>query len=593
MVQTSRFSSLLILESDFELTMTRATNRIRRQVVFVGALLLLVVLSLAGSRNAIAAEQSEDLYRLFHVDLPPADVVILLDASRSMNDHQYGDVRQAVVDFAPTLTGKETLQLRVFGDTVGSPLEGRGEEVAPSVAGYLPSDPFFGHTDLGLAILKALEFLDREGSSRVQALFVITDGLHDPPGDSPYSHDFNDPNWRALQQRAQALCARQKVLVYGFGLGRQTDIAVLRKVFPTQNVELVVGGAAHVAYALQRIRERLSQTQLRQAVEQELSEGRVEARLDLSAISGDVPTFNIPLTIRNTYSHLSIVVEQIKIQRPASSGMEVSCEVQGAPKKFSIAPGKEWRGVVTGSLNSNQPRWHVGKTEKNYSSSFEFITLVRFQDEAALADLGLLEATPTIPGTPVLKVDLRVSYGISYWTILLIGSTALGCAAGLAQLRRHLKHQLVQVQQRQEDRRRIAGKLKTWQANEGEPEGDGADLGIFAAAEVRIVKTEDGNLDLASPADGSKELVVARVFAELVGASPRDGESGRVEFTIKPTDAHRLQYEAGSDWPEAIELTLCDNDVLSIDAQWRLRYVNNRLRTRAEVEAAQGDDLYV
>jgi hypothetical protein len=338
MVQTSHFSCLLILESEFELTMTKATNRIRRQAVSVGALLLLVVLSLAGSRNAIAADQSEDLYRLFQVDLPPADVVILLDASRSMNDHQYGDVRQAVVDFAPTLTDKEILQLRVFGDTIGSPLEGKGEEVAPRVAGYLPADPFFGHTDLGLAILKAIEFLEREGSSRVQALFVITDGLHDPPSDSPYSHDFNDPSWRALQQRAQALCARHKVFVYGFGLGQQTDIAVLRRVFPARNVELVVGGAAHVAYTLQRIRERLSQTQLRQAVEQELSEGRVEARLDQSAISGDVPTFNIPLTIRNTYSNLPIVVEQVKIQRPASSSMEVTCEVQGTPTKFSIRP---------------------------------------------------------------------------------------------------------------------------------------------------------------------------------------------------------------------------------------------------------------
>jgi hypothetical protein len=273
--------------------------------------------------------------------------------------------------------------------------------------------------------------------------------------------------------------------------------------------------------------------------------------------------------------------------------MEVTCEVQGTPTKFSIAPGKEWRGAVTGLLNSNQPRWHVGKTQKNYSASFEFIPLVRFQDEVALADLGLLEAAPPRPDTPVPKVDLRVSYGISYWTILLIGSTAFGCAAGLARVRRHLKDQLVQVQQRQEDRRRIAGKLKTWKANEDEPEGDGADLGIFAAADLRIVKTADGNLDLASTADGSKEQVVARVSTELVGASPRDGESGKLEFTIKPNDAHRLQYEAGSDWPEVIQLTLCDNDVLSIDAQWRLRYVNNRLRTRAEVEAAQGDDLYV
>jgi len=593
MVQSDRFCRLLMFAVELEEMMKAATNQIRRRAVSICMLLLLVLLLLPGSRTARAADQSDELYRLLQVDLPSADVAILLDASRSMKAHQYGDVRQAVVDFVPTLTDKETLQLRVFGDTVSSPLEGKGKEVAPSVAGYLPGEPFFGHTDLGLAILKAIEFLEREGSSRVQALVVVTDGLHEPPNDSPYTRDFNDPSWRALQQRAQALCAQHKVFVYGFGLGQQTDIAVLRRVFPAQNVEVIVGGAEHVAYALRRVRERLSQTQLRQAVEQELSEGTVDARLDQSAISGDVATFNIPLTIRSTYHHLPVVIDQIKVQRFGSSSVEISCEVENAPAKLSLAPGKEWRGVAVGVLKSSHPRWHLGKAQENYSSRFEFIPLVHFQDEAALADLGLLEATPARPSTPVLKVDLRASYGISYWTISLIGSIALGCAAGLAGVRQHLKDQLVRIQQRQEDRCRISGKLKPWQANEDEPEGDGADLENFAAPELQIVKTEDGHLDLASTVDRSNEQVVARVSAELVGASPRDGESGKVEFVIKPADAHRLLYEAGSDWREASELTLCDNDVLVIDGQWGLRYVNNKLRTRAEVDAAQGDDLYV
>jgi hypothetical protein len=530
-------------------------------------MLLLVLQSPASSRNASAADQSEDLYRLFQVELPSADVAILPDASRSMKDHQYANVRQAVVDFAPTLTAEETLQLRVFGDTVSSPLEGKGNEVAPSVAGYLPREPFFSHTDLGLAILKAIEFLDREGSSRVQALFVVTDGLHEPPDDSPYTRDFNDPSWRALQQRARALCARRQVFVYGFGLGQQTDILVLRKIFPAQNVEVIVGGAAHVAYTLQQVRERLSRTQLRQAVEQELSEGRIEARLDQSAVSGDVTAFNVPLTIRSTYRHLPVVVDQIKVQRFASSSAALSCEVESAPTKLPLAPGKEWRGRAAGDLRSDHPRWHLGKTQENYSASFEFIPLVRFQDEAALVDLGLLEASPNRPSTPVLRVDLRASYGISYWSILLIGSTALGGAATLGRARKHFKGQLARIQQRQEDRRRIAGKLKTWKANEDEPEGDGVDLENVAAPELKMVKTEDGNLDLASTAERSSEQVVARVSAKLLGALPRDGESGKVEFVIKSADLHRLRCEAGSDWREVSELTLCDNDVLAIDGQ--------------------------
>jgi hypothetical protein len=36
----------------------------------------------------------------------------------------------------------------------------------------------FDNTDLGLAISKGLEFLEREGASKVQAFFLLTDGLH-------------------------------------------------------------------------------------------------------------------------------------------------------------------------------------------------------------------------------------------------------------------------------------------------------------------------------------------------------------------------------------------------------------------------------
>jgi hypothetical protein len=187
----------------------------------------------------------------------------------------------------------------------------------------------------------------------------------DPPNDSPYSRDFNDPSWRALQQRAQALCARHKVFVYGLGLGQQTDIAVLRKVFPAQNVEVIVGAAAYVAYALGQVREHLSRTQLRQAIEQELSEGRVEARLNKSSVSDDVTAFDVPLTIRSTYRHLPIVVDQIKVLHSASSSPEISCDVGNAFTNFSLAPGREWRGMVAGRLKANRSQWRLGRAQEN------------------------------------------------------------------------------------------------------------------------------------------------------------------------------------------------------------------------------------
>ena len=211
------------------------------------ALLSALSILLTTVHPPVYASQTADLFSLFQLDLPSTDIVILLDTSQSMIRHQYGNIRQSIIDFAPTLTDTDDLHLRIFGDTVSSPLEGNGRVIAAGIEQYLPQEPAFSHTDLGLAILKGIEFLGREGASKTQAFFLLTDGLHQPPQDSPYSRDFaNDPEWRTLKQRAYDLCDQHALYVYGFGLGHHTDISILRQVFPTTNVEVIAGGAAQV-----------------------------------------------------------------------------------------------------------------------------------------------------------------------------------------------------------------------------------------------------------------------------------------------------------------------------------------------------------
>lgn len=84
-------------------------------------MLLTAVIFTVLEQRAWSASFSDDLYQKFRVDLPSADVVILLDASGSMV-RRYNPVRQATVAFVPTLTDKENLHLRVFSDTVSRPL---------------------------------------------------------------------------------------------------------------------------------------------------------------------------------------------------------------------------------------------------------------------------------------------------------------------------------------------------------------------------------------------------------------------------------------------------------------------------------------
>jgi hypothetical protein len=79
---------------------------LKKQQVLL-ALMLFAALTVTGRSQTGAA--ANDLAQVFQIDLPSADTAILMDASLSMRNHRYPDVRQAVIEFASTLMGKETL----------------------------------------------------------------------------------------------------------------------------------------------------------------------------------------------------------------------------------------------------------------------------------------------------------------------------------------------------------------------------------------------------------------------------------------------------------------------------------------------------
>ncbi len=139
-------------------------------------ILILTVSALAVSVSSQNPASTTELTKVFHVDPPFTDAAVLMDASLSMRGHRYHAIRQTVIDFASSLTGKDTLHIRVFGDVTGTPLEGPADKIAGNVAVHLPTEPMFHHTDLGMAIQKGLEFLERYGAGELQVLLLLTDG---------------------------------------------------------------------------------------------------------------------------------------------------------------------------------------------------------------------------------------------------------------------------------------------------------------------------------------------------------------------------------------------------------------------------------
>ncbi len=548
------------------------------------ALILFAALTPTGWSQTGAT--ANDLTQVFQIDLPSADTAILMDASLSMRNHRYADVRRAVIEFASMLTGKETLSLRVFGDVPSSPLEGPADKLAGNVADHLPAEPMFHNTDLGMAIQKALEFFERNGAGEAQVLFLLTDGQHQPPVGSEYTRDFaNDPNWQALRRRAQELCRQRQVLVYGFGLGGQTDISVLLKIFPASNVEVVVGDAAQVATTLRRVRESLRSAQLRRAVEQELNMGGIEVRFAQSAVVSDAASIAQPVTIRNRYRHLPVVLENLNLQNIAGASREITSEMESLPRNVTLAPGQQWQGKLRATLRAETSNLRLGRVERSYHAKVWLTPFASFPHEAEITMLKVGEAKPLYDAQP-LAIELRTRHDVPYWLIAASSLAGL-CFVLIARRGRKLRaHRQAFIEQRHAERKQLSGALKLWPSHKAEPDEDGVDLSAHKATKLVLVMGANGALEVAPP-DSDSANAVAHLSGRLTGASPGKAESGRVEFRLEAARGHRLAYEADGEWREAARVILCDRDVIEIDGSQRMRYANHKLRTRAEFESAR------
>lgn len=393
----------------------------RARRVGTGLMLALCMSVIFGSSPLRAADPLDRLYDLFKVDLPSADVVVLLDASGSMGGN-YRPCRQAVVEFVKRLRQSEQLHLRLFGDVPEAPLDEAGDKAAERVEEFVRREPFpmaRRGSDLGMAIHKGLEFLERRGASQVQAFFLLTDGLHQvfPAMNSPYSADFDgDPDWQDLYRRGHALSQGRTVFVYGFGLGERTDVALLRRVFPARSVELIPGNAAGVAHVLERVRDRLRREQLRPVVEKELARGKVESRLLRTSISGNVVRFDLPLTVRNAYSRLPIKLLRVDLLRSGTGSREVQCTLEGNASGVVLEPGKEWQGRLRGRLEAKFNRRRLGKEQRRYESQFTLTPVAAFVDEADLRELGVHPRVAVQPAS--LTVDLTVRFGVPIWIVV-------------------------------------------------------------------------------------------------------------------------------------------------------------------------------
>jgi hypothetical protein len=377
---------------------------------------------------AVGGNDADDLYQLFAVDMPPADIAVLVDASGSMGTN-YAIVRKQVVDFCSSLATGENVHITVFARVYAAPLECDGAEAARRIDGHLPATPLPGEgTDIGLALHKAVEWLDRSDASSVQALFFLTDGYHQPPPDSPFGTDpQQDDDWRTLRQRGRALCKNNTLRVYGFGLGQHTDIELLRQVFDPVAVELITGKAAQVGDTLALVRKRLRAEGLRRAVAADLREGRVEVSgpqanefmvrsvRDLAADG-----VQLPCTIRNQYRHLPVDVASIELRLPGAStdgAGRLSVSIADDVQRATIQAGETRDFAITATVESAPSSMHPGIREHRFPVQIVVEPVAAFPVAGAMQHLGLEAGAPRVVGGDVTAA-LVLRTGVAWWLIV-------------------------------------------------------------------------------------------------------------------------------------------------------------------------------
>lgn len=536
--------------------------------------------------GSLSAQQSASgLLEAFQVALPNADVAILLDASGSMGA-MYAPVRQAAVSFSASLTARETLHMRAFSSVPTVALEGAGDVAGPKAPQTLPERPLPGGTDLGLAIDKVLEFFERPGAAPLHAFFLLTDGRHQPPAGSPYPRDFDHSNWRALRARAHDLARRGTVLVYGFGLHQQTDIALLTRVFPATAVEIVVGGVNSVPEVLERMRQRLRARQILMAIQEELNSGGVSAQADSPALTSRDPEAKVRVVIRNGYRHLPVTLTALSFTPTPGSSAAVSAELQAA-LPIPLKPGESVQ-VIADVRGPEAQRGSValGRREQVYTASFETRLRASFPDAGELRAAGIEDPAPRIDAG-VFTVEFRLARGVPYWLLVVAGIVFAGGSFGFWRRRSAEKQRRARIALETERLRLVIGELRVWRTGESEPVGGGRDLAAFQAKELVLKLTGRGEVDILSSAGAGGSGELARIKGALGPASSAEPLGGRqCEIVVAP--GHSLAYESGGAMREtAAPLTLFDRDLLAIDGQWWLRYTNSKFRRRYDVESSR------
>lgn len=330
------------------------------------------------------------LFERFKTQEARCDFVIVLDTSGSMKkDGLFGRVTQAVSIFISILQPGDYLSLLAFDNyprylLIPQEIFEDTEKLKQAIL-QLP-EPKGQKTDIGAALEKTLDELNRPNQNKLQFVFFITDGKHEPTENSKYP-TLTHANWELLRQKAERTLNDNSIAVTGLGLNHYTDISLLRKVFP-QAVPLTVDENGLISF-FNRLKAELKVRKLRMQVIDELNRGKIELVTESSCKGrlkgGETASFQFKL--KSDYEHLktAVVIKVVTIL----GDNRLKCSVEQTGQVFYLEPQSE-SPTLTLKLNDRRRkrRFALRKVEKK-KVQVVFELALRLQPQKGLLKLNL------------------------------------------------------------------------------------------------------------------------------------------------------------------------------------------------------------
>lgn len=523
----------------------------------------------------------EDLFRL---DSPKTAIVIAIDVSGSMTN-LYPEIRQSIIDFAPTLTNNDDVFIFRFAEVVSAPqIRGNGTQIA-GIISTLPeklTNDSGTRTDLGIALDTGIRFLE-QSNAPVKAFLLITDGYHQP-ANPYYSKDFGDSNWQKLQRRAENLCAKNPAFVYGVVLKKETDIQVLTKIFSPQSVQVIDGKTStQFPLALKQLREDSRRASLQKAIEGELEQGKIESILSHPQLLKEKNQYQATLTLRNQYHRLPVQISEIQITGQSSS-QDISGQIETGFKPLVLKPSEEWRGQIVCST-SFTGAFRIGRIKKVLEDKFTIVPACQFVNQSDLNTYGFSNKKVTSPASQ-LPVAITVSYGIPWsW----VGLAAIFIAVFVIIIYETREKKIIEAKQLKKKRETSYWFSGIFLVDGQTRISQNKQLEDFQSSRLWLVKRE-GQLDVVVSLDDQAEKIAELITAEIEindkkMAKGKGNYKLEIQYRIKPTNPSRLEYKPGLNDPfNKVDstFTIYDKDTFRVDGTLIFTYRNHNCPTRSQ-----------